>query len=129
MAYEITKQRIGIWNKYHSKLEALEKTGLIKRPFVPSYCQHNGHLYYIITKKPEVRDKLIDFLKKRSIYAPFHYVPLHSSPAGKRYTRFVGAMGITDRVSGTLIRLPLFYDITDKEIEYVVQSIYDFFKK
>lgn len=129
MVSSITKQRIRIWNKYHKKLETLEKSDLIKRPFIPSYAQHNGHLYYIITKKPEVRNKLIDFLKKRGIYAPFHYVPLHSSPAGKRYARFAGTMKVTDRVAGTLIRLPLFYDITDKEIEYVVQSIYDFFKK
>lgn len=127
-ASSITKQRIKIWNKYHKKLEDLEKKGLIKRPFIPSYAQHNGHLYYVITKNLQARDKLISFLKRRGILTPFHYVPLHSSPAGKKYTRFAGTMKVTDRVASTLIRLPLFYDITDKEIEYVTQSIYDFFK-
>lgn len=127
-ASKITKKRIEIWNKYHKKLENLEKNGLIKRPFIPSYAKHNGHLYYIISKNPEVRNKLIDFLKKRSIYAPFHYVPLHSSPAGKRYARFAGTMEVTDRVANTLIRLPLFYDIKNKEIEHIVQSICDFFQ-
>lgn len=128
-ASSITKQRVKIWNKYHKKLEDLEKKGLIRRPFIPPYAQHNGHLYYIITKNTEIRNRLIGFLKKKGILAPFHYVPLHSSPAGKKYTRFVGTMEITDRIASTLIRLPLFYDITDKEIEYVAQSIYDFFKK
>lgn len=128
MACKITKRRMGIWNKYHKKLENLEKNGLIKRPFIPSYVQYNGHLYYVITENLQVRNKLISFLKKRGILAPFHYVPLHSSPAGKRYTRFVGTMEVTDKITNTLIRLPLFYDITDKEIEYIVQSIYDFFQ-
>lgn len=127
-AHAITQRRIVIWNDYHGKMEELEKYGLIKRPFIPSYCQHNGHLYYIVTKGSEIRNNLIEFLKKRGIYAPFHYVPLHSSPGGKKYARFDGTMEITDNVSSSLIRLPLFYDIKDKEIEYVVNSIYDFYK-
>lgn len=127
-ASKITKKRIEIWDKYHKKLEDLEKKGLIKRPFIPYYAQHNGHLYYIITENPKTQNKLICFLKKRSILALFHYVPLHSSPAGKKYTRFAGTMGVTNKIASTLIRLPLFYDITDKEVEYVTQSIYDFFQ-
>lgn len=129
MASKITKQRIRIWNKYHKKFDNLEKNGLIRRPIIPSYVQPNGHLYYITTENLRVRNKLIGFLKRIGIFAPFHYVPLHSSRAGKKYTRFVGSMDVTNNIANTLIRLPLFYDITDREIEYVVESIYDFFKK
>lgn len=129
MSQNIVKKRLKIWNKYHKKLERLETIGLIKRPVIPAYAQHNGHLYYLIAENAEIRDSLISFLKSRGILALFHYIPLHSSPAGKKYTRFIGKMEVTDRVADTLIRLPLFYDISDKEIDYVVRSIYDFYKK
>lgn len=128
-AYEITQKRISIWNKYHEKLKDLEEEGLIRRPFIPSYSDHNGHLYYLLVNEEKIRNNLIKFLKKRGIYAPFHYVPLHSSLAGKKYARFDGNMEITNRISGSLIRLPLFYDIKSSDIEYIVKSIYDFFGK
>ena len=128
-AFEITKKRIAIWNKYHIKLESLEKNGFISRPYIPNYCEHNGHLYYILVRKQELRDKLIQFLKDRGIQSVFHYIPLHSSLAGKKYARFTGDMRITNKTSSSLVRLPLFYDITDEEIAYVAKSIYDFFRK
>lgn len=128
-AHELTKKRLNIWKRYNINLSALEKRGVLKRPMIPSYCEYNGHLYYIITENLKTRNKLIDFLKKRGILSVFHYIPLHSSPAGKKYGRFIGNMGITDKISETLLRLPLFYDITEKEIDYIVESIYGFFKK
>lgn len=128
-AHEITNKRLKVWNAYNKYLESLEKSGFLRRPIVPEECHHNGHTYYLLTKNSKTRDRLIDFLKKRGILSVFHYIPLHSSPSGKKYTRFAGNMSVTNRVSGTLIRLPLFYDITEKEIEYVVKSINDFFKK
>ena len=128
-AAKITKKRIRIWNKYHRKLEALEKSGYIRRPIIPKTCEHNAHMYYILTEKVSVKEKLIEFLKKRRILTVSHYVPLHSSKGGKKYARYVGSMRVTNKVTDTLIRLPLFYDITSSELDYVIQSISDFFKK
>lgn len=128
-AHQITKKRLAIWSKYFKHLEKLEKSGFITRPSVPKECQHNGHLFYILTKNLNIRDGLIKFLKNKGILSVFHYIPLHSSPAGKKYTRFVGSMSVTTNSSDTLIRLPLFYDITNKEIEYVIDCISKFFKK
>lgn len=125
---QIIKRRRKIWEKYHKELLPLEKDGFIRRPVVPKECLHNGHIYYILLKSPEVRTKLIDFLKKRGILSVFHYVPLHSSPAGEKYCRYVGKMDVTNGVSETLLRLPLFYEITDREVEYVIDSIKSFFK-
>lgn len=128
-AQVITQKRIQIWNEYHKKLEPLEKAGLIKRPIIPKDCEHNGHLYYILTQNLETRNKLIEFLKEKGILSVFHYVPLHSSPAGKKYCRYVGNLSVTNTISDTLIRLPLFFDITSKEINYVVELIKKFFEK
>lgn len=128
-AHQMTKKRMLVWNKYYMYLEGLEKSGFIKRPTVPKDCQHNGHLFYILTKNLKIRDKLIEFLKKRGILTVFHYVPLQSSPAGKKFSRHIGHMSITNNTSDTLIRLPIFYDITYKEVEYVVKSIESFFKQ
>lgn len=128
-AFQITKKRIRIWNKYNDALKHLEKKGYIKRPVIPDGCEHNGHLYYILVENLIVRNGLINFLKKRKISAPFHYVPLHSSPAGRKFGRFVGNMTITRKVSNNLLRLPLFYDLKENEVDHIVKSIYDFFKK
>ena len=127
-AFKINKKRIGVWNKYHKALKVLEDKGYIQRPFIPSNTEHNGHLYYILMKSHELRDRLIKFFKKRGILAPFHYVPLHSSPAGRKFGRFVGKMRVTNKVSDTLLRLPLFYDIKENEVEYVTKSLCNFFR-
>lgn len=127
-ARKLTKKRIGLWNKYHNGLETLEKGGYIRRPIIPLEIKHNGHLYYILTNNPKTREKLIEFLRKKSILAVFHYVPLHSSPAGKRYGRTVGRLPVTESVSSRLLRLPLFYDLKRQEIEFVIESVQDFFR-
>jgi dTDP-4-amino-4,6-dideoxygalactose transaminase len=126
---KITNKRIRVWNKYHTSLKDLEDKGFITRPFVPDNSEHNAHLYSILVKNPAIREKVISYLKRKGIMAIFHYIPLHSSPAGKKYGRFMGTMRNTDRVSSTLIRLPLFYDITNSEVEYVVKSLYNYFKR
>lgn len=126
---KITQKRIKIWNIYHKALQDLERGGYLRRPVIPQNISHNGHLYYLLLPSLKIRNKFIEFLKKRDILTVFHYIPLHSSPAGKKYARFVGDMGVTNKISETLLRLPLFYDITEKEIDYIVESIYDFLKK
>lgn len=127
-ADKIIKRRIEIWNKYHSNLYDLEQEGFIRRPIVPETCEHNGHMYYILLANLGERTKLIKFLKEKGIYPVFHYVPLHSSYAGKKYCRIASSMTNTDSLSDRLLRLPLFYDITDQELEFICDSIHDFFK-
>ena len=126
---KIIRRRRKIWSTYHERFLPLEKAGYLRRPIVPQECKHNGHIYYVHLKNIAVRTKLIDFLKRRGILSVFHYIPLHSSPAGKKYCRFIGRLNVTNKVSNTLLRLPLFYEITNKEIEYVIQWLKDFFKK
>lgn len=128
-AEEITKKRLKIWETYHERLKSLEEKSFLRRPVVPSYCEHNAHIYYILTDTPEIQEKLIKFLKRRGILATTHYVPLHSSPGGKKYGKRVGKMVVTNKVANTLIRLPLFYDLRRTDQDFVVDSIYNFFKK
>lgn len=106
-AESITSRRIELWNRYHARLEASERAGRIRRPIIPEGCRHNAHLYYILLPSAEHRTRLIAHLKGRGISAVFHYVPLHSSPAGKRYGRAAGSMANTDQLSSRLLRLPL----------------------
>lgn len=125
----ITKKRMIIWNTYHFELKDLEVKGYLKRPKIPKHVKHNGHIYYILVKDVTTRDNLISFLRTYRIYAPFHYVPLHSSPAGKKYGRVVGKMKITNKISKTIVRLPLFYDISDNDVKKVIKVIKEFFLK
>lgn len=125
---EINRKRISIWNKYHQQLAGLEESGYIIRPKIPANCQANGHLYYVLVKDLSTRTKLIDFLKQRDVLSVFHFVPLHSSPAGKKFCRAVGKLVVTESIADRLIKLPLFYTITNSEIDYVVESIINFFE-
>jgi dTDP-4-amino-4,6-dideoxygalactose transaminase len=126
-AEEINKRRLEVWQRYHTALAPLEKKGVLRRPFIPDTCEHNGHMYYILTNDGETRTKLIEFLKTKGILSVFHYIPLHSAPAGKKFARYVGDMSVTDRVSDTLLRLPLFYNLTDSEQDNVISAMQEFF--
>lgn len=127
---EITKKRLRIWKKYYKSLEGLEKKGFLRRPIISDSCsEYNGHMFYLLLNDLETRTRLIEFLKDKGILSVFHYIPLHSSLAGKKYTKYVGDMKITNKTSDTLVRLPLFYDILDEEIEEIIFSIEQFFKK
>jgi len=106
-AQAITAQRIELWQRYHARLEACERAGRVRRPVIPPGCRHNAHLYYVLLPSLEHRSRLIERLRVRGIGAVFHYVPLHSSPAGQRYGRTAGAMANTDRAGACLLRLPL----------------------
>ena len=118
-AASITARRIELWNRYHERLEACERAGRIRRPVVPAGCRHNAHLYYILLPSLEHRSRLIERLRLRGIGAVFHYVPLHSSPAGRRYGRAAGPMDNTDRLSSRLLRLPLWLGM-DADVADVV---------
>jgi dTDP-4-amino-4,6-dideoxygalactose transaminase len=127
-ANEINKKRLSIWNRYHRELVALEKKGRLRRPIVPAHTKHNAHMYYILTSGIKERKGLIEVLKDRGILAVTHYVPLHSSPGGRKFARYVGDMRVSRDTENRLIRLPLFYDLTQKEQTDVIESIHDFYK-
>lgn len=125
---KINEDRLKSWNFYHEHLKDLEKKGWIERPFIPEECIHNAHMYYIKTENLAIRTKLIEFLKQNEIYTVFHYIPLHSSPAGEKYGRFHGEDRFTTRESERLLRLPMFYGLTQTQCEQVVEAVYKFFK-
>jgi dTDP-4-amino-4,6-dideoxygalactose transaminase len=126
-AERIVAVRSRIAGRYMSLLRPLEENGVVRLPFIGKECSGNGHLFYAITHSLEERDRLILFLKEHGIHAVFHYVPLHSSPAGKRYGKVSGEMSITDDVSAKLVRLPIYYEMTDQEVDRVVETIMKFY--
>jgi len=119
----ITEKRLAIWNGYHERFAALEEDDKLRRPVVPPNCRHNAHMYYVLVSDRAARDRLIDRLAEQRIQAVFHYVPLHSSPAGLRFGRAVGALPITDSTSDRLVRLPLWVGMGDSHIDRVVDAV------
>lgn len=107
-AHLITEKRLAIWKQYHDLLEPLERGGYLTRPVIPEGCVHNAHMYYIVLRDLETRTGLIGALKDAGFHSVFHYVPLHSSPAGQRYGRVGSTMKVTDGLSSRLLRLPLY---------------------
>ena len=126
-ADEINDKRLQMWECYHNGLERLEMQELIERPYIPRECQHNAHMYYIKTKDLDERTRLIAYLREHGVYAVFHYVPLHTSIAGRRYGEFVGKDQNTTRESERLVRLPMFYGITQKQVQRVTELINSFY--
>lgn len=129
MSEEITKKRIAIWNNYNQRLKELENSGLLSLPKVPEYVQHNAHMYYIIVNSTKNRDEIINHLKEKNIYATFHYVPLHSSPGGEKFSRCSGSMKVTEGLSKRLIRLPLWIGLSDDQIDYIVSNLKEALEK
>lgn len=128
LAEEITKVRMDRWNEYKEQLTPLAKEGKIELPYIPEHCEHNAHMFYIKTKDMEERSRLIDFLKERGVHAVFHYVPLHSAPAGTKFGRFHGEDKYTTKESERLLRLPMFYKLTADEVEYITEQVKAFYR-
>ena len=122
-AEAITARRVELWNRYHARLEACERAGRIRRPVIPAGCRHNAHLYYVLLPSLERRNRLIERLRARGIGAVFHYVPLHSSPAGRRYGRTASAMTNTERAGDCLLRLPLWLGMDAGAADAVAREI------
>ncbi|MCM1048754.1 MAG: dTDP-4-amino-4,6-dideoxygalactose transaminase [Clostridiales bacterium] len=123
IADEITKARMDRWNQYKELLTPLAKSGRIELPYIPEHCSHNAHMFYIKTKDLEERSRLITFLKEKGVWAVFHYVPLHTAPAGVKFGRFHGEDKYTTKESDRLLRLPMFYKLTADEVEYITEQI------
>jgi dTDP-4-amino-4,6-dideoxygalactose transaminase len=122
-AERISSERMAIWQRYHAMLAPLEQQGLLRRPIVPADCQHNGHLYYILLQPGIDRQKVLDALKQDRIGAVFHYVPLHSSPAGLRFGRSHGDLALTTSLSQRLIRLPLWLGLSELQQQRVCDAL------
>jgi dTDP-4-amino-4,6-dideoxygalactose transaminase len=126
-ADRLLTERRAIWTHYHHGFATAEVEGLCRRPMIPDYCDHNAHLYYLLLSNKTKRDALIAHLRARGIQAPFHYVPLHSAPGGKRFARSVGELRHTEELAGRLLRLPLWYGMTsqpDEVIEAALEQLY-----
>jgi len=119
-ADRITQQRLVSWQRYHDLLKPLEAKGILRCPIVPEKCQHNAHMYYVLLRPGSDRQAVLNEFRRNDIWAVFHYVPLHSSPAGRRYGRAQGTLSQTDSVSERLIRLPLFVGLTEEQQQEVV---------
>ncbi len=127
-AIEITAKRANVMHKYHANLEKLEEKGLIKRMLIPSNCESNGHIYWILTRDHSTRVKLLDYLKQNQIEAYFHYVPLHSARSGIKYGRTIEELKVTDDAAKRLVRLPFWPEMEDQDVEYVCWHIQNFFQ-
>lgn len=122
-AQPITSRRLTSWNHYHALLAAGEAEGILRRPIIPAECQHNAHMYYVLLNPELDRQSVLKELKNNSIDAVFHYVPLHSSPAGKRYGRAQGPLTVTTQASERLIRLPLWVGMTEEQQERIANCL------
>lgn len=127
VADEINDIRLSRWKSYYEKLLPLAESGRIELPFIPEGCVHNGHMFYIKTGDLEERTALIDFLKKNGILAVFHYVPLHTAPAGMKFGRFHGEDRYTTKESDRILRLPMFYKLTEEEVGYISGKVKEFY--
>ncbi|WP_226678985.1 dTDP-4-amino-4,6-dideoxygalactose transaminase [Mesobacillus jeotgali] len=127
-AHTINENRLNIWNVYYEGLKILQAEGKISLPVIPAGCDHNAHMFYIKCKNLEERTALIQFLKNKNIMTAFHYIPLHSSEAGIKYSRFNGFDKYTTKESERLLRLPLYYQLEEDKVNYIVDKVIEFYR-
>ena len=123
---QIFAKRMEIYNYYHKNLAHLAQEGKIEQPYVPEECSHNAHMYYIKVRDMQVRTRLIAYLREKGICSVFHYVPLHSAPAGQKFGRFSGEDVYTTKESERLLRLPMFYNLDMEDVKYITDTIASF---
>ena len=126
-AKDIYDSRMSIWKRYEEAFLPLKEAGRIELPYIPEGCVHNAHMFYIKTKDLKERTRLISFLKEQGILAVFHYVPLHTAPAGMKYGRFCGEDVYTTKESERLVRLPLYYGMDQEDTKRVIEAILVFY--
>ena len=129
IADKINENRLESWNRYREVFENIAKDGKIELPQIPEECVHNAHMFYIKLKNLEERTRYIAYMKERGVQTVFHYVPLHSAPAGLKFGRFSGIDKYTTKESERLVRLPLYYGLNKKEIDMVIQGTQSFFQE
>lgn len=127
MADEINDHRLALWNQYYEELLPLQERGILELPTIPEHCVHNAHMFYIKAKDLQERTALLAFLKDNGILSVFHYIPLHTAPAGLKYGRFHGEDKYTTKESERLCRLPMFYKLTSGEVSYITGKVKEFY--
>lgn len=125
---KIFDSRMSVWNTYNGAFTVLAQQEKIELPFIPDCCEHNAHMYYIKCKNLDERTRLISYLKENDVCAVFHYIPLHTAPAGKKYGVFHGEDIFTTKESERLVRLPLYYNMAKEDIERVIETVYKFYR-
>jgi len=128
VADKINESRLMSWKLYNNGLKDLEEKGFVGLPFIPKECTHNAHMFYIKAKNLEERTNLIAYLKENGILSVFHYIPLHTAPAGIKFGRFEGEDIYTTKESERLLRLPMYYGLKKEEIQYIIEKIEYFYK-
>ncbi len=128
LAEEITADRMATWNRYNDAFKELADAGKVELPYIPEDCTHNAHMFYLKCKDLEERSALISYLKENDILAVFHYVPLHTAPAGLKYGRFHGEDKYTTKESERLVRLPLYYGLEPEKTDYIISKVKEFYK-
>lgn len=128
LADQINEKRLSLWNHYRELLTPLKEKGYIELPTVPEGCVHNAHMFYIKAKNLEERTRLIDFLKKNEIWSVFHYIPLHTAPAGMKFGEFHGEDRYTTKESERLCRLPMYYSLELDQVDYIVSKVKEFYQ-
>ncbi|MCI5585224.1 MAG: dTDP-4-amino-4,6-dideoxygalactose transaminase [Lachnospiraceae bacterium] len=129
VAEEINNRRLECWRRYYDNLRLLQEEDLIELPVIPQGCTHNAHMFYIKTKDIEERTAFIDYMKGKGIWSVFHYIPLHSAPAGLKYGRFHGEDVYTTKESERLVRLPMYYKLAQDEVDYICDQVKTFYGK
>jgi dTDP-4-amino-4,6-dideoxygalactose transaminase len=115
----ITKRRLALWDRYHAAFASAERDGRLRRPVVPAHCEHNAHMYYVLLPDLAHRTAAIDRLKALGVNTVFHYVPLHSAPAGRRYGRSHGSLDVTDDIADRLLRLPMWIGLEERQSDVI----------
>lgn len=126
---KINNNRLSTWTAYYDAFSGLASDGLIDLPTIPDACKHNAHMFYVKLKDLNQRTDFISFLRSKGVQASFHYVPLHSSPAGERFGRFSGIDEFTTRESDRLVRLPMYYGMSKEDRERVIGAVLDYFSR
>lgn len=127
MAEEMNDKRLSLWNRYYENLKPLADAGKISLPVVPEGCVHNGHMFYIKTRDIEERTAFIAFMKENGFHTVFHYVPLHSAPAGLKFGRFHGEDEYTTKESDRLVRLPMYFDLELEQVDEICHKVKEFY--
>ena len=123
----INENRLATWNAYDEAFAPLKAQGKLELPVIPEDCVHNAHMYYLKLKNLQERTAFINYMKENDVHTVFHYVPLHSAPAGLKFGRFAGEDVYTTKESERLVRLPLYYGLAQEDLEKVIRLVYDFF--
>lgn len=128
IADEMNNDRLRTWNKYNDAFQPLKDAGKVELPVIPDECTHNAHMYYLKCKDIEERTSLINHLKENGVWAVFHYIPLHSAPAGEKFGRFNGEDEVTTKDSERLVRLPMYYGMSDADSDKVIEEVTSFYE-